>query len=139
MSYADVDELVRRYGENTILQLTDDTRSGQIKREAAETALADAQAEIDGYLIRYKLPFQAAPRILTVYCCDIAVYRLATGMRQLTEDMQSRYDAAVAFLKQVAAGRAALSGLPDAPQPPTGDAVVFNEPQKKVFGRDCAY
>lgn len=139
MSYATVADMVLRFGESVMVQLTDLARSGQVDHAAAQMALDDAAAEIDGYLNRYTRPFATVPRILTVYCCDMARYRLATGMRQLTDDVQSRYDAAVGYLRLVATGRASLGGLPASQAPATDNTVVFAEPVQKVFGRDRAY
>ena len=74
-----------------------------------------------------------------MYCCDIAIYRLATGMRQGNDDMDTRYKNAIDYLKQVARGTATISGLPENGQLGTGDTVMFNKPQQKVFGRDRPY
>ena len=139
ISYATLDELCLRYGDNTVLQLTDLERRGQINADIAQQALLDATAEIDGYLNRYTRPFPQIPRLLTVYCCDIAIYRLATGMRQGNDDMDTRYKHAIDYLKQVARGTATISGLPENGQLGTGDTVIFNQPQQKVFGRDRPY
>ncbi|MCP2041776.1 phage gp36-like protein [Neisseria sp. HSC-16F19] len=139
MSYATVEDMAARFGESVLIQLTDLARRGQVDTAAAQMALDDATAEMDGYLARYTRPFATVPRILTVYCCDIARYRLATGMRQLTDDVQSRYDAAVAYLRLVAKGQAGLSGLPENSAPAADSTVVFAEPQQKVFGRDRPY
>ncbi|QMT39994.1 gp436 family protein [Neisseria shayeganii] len=139
MSYATVQDMVTRFGEGVMVQLTDLVRSGRIDHAAAQTALDDATAEIDGYLNRYTRPFAEVPRILTVYCCDIARYRLATGMRQLTNDVQSRYEAATGYLKMVAKGQAGLSGLPADAAPATDNTVLFVSPSDKVFGRDSVY
>ena len=79
-------------------------------------------------------------RLLSLYCCDIAVYRLATGKRQMTEDMVHRYEAAIAYLKLVASGKAGLGVAENADPKPTvqGDAVMFAA-KEKVFGRDSVY
>lgn len=139
MSYATVADMVLRFGESVMVQLTDLVRSGQIDHIAAQLALDDATAEIDGYLNRYTRPFAETPRLLTVYCCDIARYRLSVGMRQLTDDVQARYEAAIAYLRLVAKGNASLSAMPDAAQPPTENTVLFVDPPAKVFGRDSVY
>lgn len=141
MSYATVADLVLRYGEATITGLTDLSRQGKVDADVARQALDDAAAEIDGYLInRYTLPLPMVLRILTVYCCDIAVYRLCTGKRQLTEDIVHRYEAAVKYLQLVAAGKVGLGvAEPDGEKPAVqGDGVMFTA-QEKVFGRDSVY
>ena len=139
MSYATPADMLARYGEATMIGLSDLERRGVIDDATVQMALDDATAEIDGYLNRYRRPFATVPRILTVYCCDIARYRLATGMRQLTDDIQSRYDAAIAYLKLVARGQAGISGLPLLGEVDTVGAVVMQTPPNKVFGRDQPY
>ena len=61
ISYATLDELCLRYGDNTVLQLTDLERRGQINADIAQQALLDATAEIDGYLNRYTRPLKPTP------------------------------------------------------------------------------
>ena len=136
MSYATPADMLARYGEATMVGLSDLTRRGVIEEATVQLALDDATAEIDGYLNRYRRPYAPVPRILTVYCCDIARYRLATGLRQLTDDIQARYDAAIGYLKLVARGQAGISGLPLAGEVGTVGAVVMQTPPDKVFGRD---
>ena len=140
MSYASVADLVLRYGEATITGLTDLKRTGLVDNEVAQQGLDDAAAEINGYIAhRYLLPLPKPLRLLTIYCCDIAVYRLATGKRQLTEDMVHRYEAAVAYLKLVAAGKAGLGvGEAAGEKPNVNNGVVFTT-KEKVFGRDSVY
>ena len=139
MSYATVNDMTERYGESVMIGLTDLNRAGVIDASKAELALEDASAEIDGYLGRYQLPLSPVPKILTVYACDIARYRLATGMRQGNEDLVSRYEAAIAYLKLVAKGVASLGGLPAGEDLSTDNSVKFTDPQEKVFGRGNAY
>lgn len=141
MSYASIADLVLRYGEATITGLTDLKRSGLVDNEVAQQGLDDAAAEINGYLAgRYTLPLPHPLRLLVVYCCDIAVYRLATGKRQLTEDMVHRYEAAIGYLKLVAAGKAGLGVGEAAGEKPEvqSNGVVFTT-KEKVFGRDSVY
>ena len=74
MAYATVADLVARYTEPTIAGLTDLTRLGSVNAEIAQQGLDDASAEIDGYLAsRYELPLPTPVRLLSLYCCDIAV------------------------------------------------------------------
>jgi phage gp36-like protein len=141
MSYANVADLILRYGEATITGLTDMKRTGLVDNEVAQQGLDDAAAEINGYIAqRYLLPLPKPLRLLAIYCCDIAVYRLATGKRQLTEDMVLRYQAAIGYLKLVAAGKAGLGVGDAAAEKPEvqNNGVVFNT-KEKVFGRDSVY
>ena len=141
MSYANVADLILRYGEATITGLTDMKRTGLVDNEVAQQGLDDAAAEINGYIAqRYLLPLPKPLRLLAIYCCDIAVYRLCTGKRQLTEDIVHRYEAAVKFLQLVAAGKVGLGVTEPAGEKPAvqGNGVMFTT-QEKVFGRDSVY
>ena len=111
-SYATLGDLRVRYGDNVVRQLTDIDAEGAINERVAQLALDDATAEIDGFLNRYVKPFPQIPRLLTVFCCDIAVYRLGVGMRQTNEEASDRYKQAIDYLKQVSRGTASISGLP---------------------------
>ena len=69
ISYATLDELCLRYGDNTVLQLTDLERRGQINADIAQQALLDAvsadSAAAHGVLLRHRhlpLGHRYAPR-----------------------------------------------------------------------------
>jgi phage gp36-like protein len=77
---------------------------------------------VESYLAqRYALPLPALPEALRAKALDIAVYRLALrrGIRPGTADevLLQRYRDAVAFLKDVALGKASLP-LPRPPPRP---------------------
>lgn len=72
MSYATLDDLTSRFGEDEILQLTDTDRSGAPDPATVERAQADADAEIDAALIaRYALPMSPVPKLLQRIACDL--------------------------------------------------------------------
>jgi phage gp36-like protein len=79
------------------------------------------------------------PEHLVQAVCDIARYRLYAGAAD--EEVQNRYDQAVAWLKDVSAGRALLPGVPLAAG--DGAAVAGQSPARygqagSVFDW-CAY
>ena len=113
MPYASIDDLINRYGEDELVQLTDRAGAGVIDAAVAQRALADAEAEIDGYLAaRYRLPLPTVPPLLVRIACDIAVYRLLSLRRMGDiEDARSRYEDARRLLEALAKGLVAL-GLP---------------------------
>lgn len=76
-----------------------------------DSIIADATAEVDGYLAgRYSLPVTPLPSVLVRLTCDIARYFLYDDAAH--EQVEKRYDNAIAFLKAVAKGQVAL-GLDD--------------------------
>lgn len=78
-------------------------------REWIFNAIHDADAEIDGYLMkRYPVPMVLVPAVVTKYSKDIALYNLISRSGLDTGDRESnyltRYKNAIAFLTKVAKG-----------------------------------
>lgn len=119
MPYATLQDLIDGYGADRILmlaQVAGPVENGQptVARDEAKItrAISGASAVIDGYLsIRYALPLPGTPDVLRDACVSIAVYRLASEPGSLAEDMRTRYEDAIAFLKDVAKGVAGI-GVP---------------------------
>ena len=122
MAYATPAQLATRYGHDRLVEITDRDANGvaddPMIAQALADALADAEAEIDGYLAaRYRLPLPTVPPLLARIACDIAVYRLLSLRRMGDiEDARVRYEDARRLLEALAKGLVAL-GLPaDLPQ-----------------------
>lgn len=107
MAYADQTAMVNRFGEAEIISLTDPDNL-VIDPVVVGRALDDASAEIDTYLCgRYDLPLTAPyPAILERVCCDIARYRLYDDLPIV--EVRKRYEDALSWLRDIAAGRAVL-------------------------------
>ena len=78
-----------------------------------EQAIADADAEIDGYLAkRYKVPFEKTPQVINKFAKDIALYNMVSRKGVNENDREktylTRYNAAIAFLTKVAEGRISI-------------------------------
>lgn len=105
--YASKQNLIERYGSEELLQLTDRANTGSIDDTVITRALADADAEINGYLAtRYTLPLSPLPAALEKLACDIARYRLYED--RVTETVAQRYKDAIRFLQEVASGKVTL-------------------------------
>jgi len=137
MTYATASDMLRQFGQDEVLALTDPENTGAIDQGVLEGALIDASAEIDGYLAgRYKsLPLNPVPRNLVRLCCNMARYHLTGTNRLETEKIKDRYDAAIRYLEFVAAGKATI-GPPEGglPTPDPVGSVQFVG-GGKVFGR----
>jgi len=101
-------------------------------------ALADASAEIDGYIEgRFALPLTDPPAVLNRLTTDIAMYRLQS-LRPLhdLEDARQRYEDAVSMLSKVAAGELTLGLSADNQEPPpaAGSVETVDAPAR-VFNR----
>ncbi len=135
MTYATQEDLVIAFGEQSIIDLTDraDPPTGQIDADVVTRALADATAEMDGYLAtQYTVPVTAQPERLRAVCCDLTRYRLCGD--RITDEVRARHDDAIVWLRDIAAGRTVLVGA-NAPQ---GGAPVAQLTTavlgRKVFG-----
>lgn len=132
MSYATISDLIARFGEAEIVARSDRTGSGVVDTEAVERALADAAAEIDGYIgARYTLPLPAVPAVLTRVACDIARYRL--WQDAASEEVRTRYEDARRLLEAVSRGVVSL-GVPLSAMPPSPRSAARSG-QPAVFAR----
>lgn len=111
MSYANAAEMIARYGERELTELTDRVGAGVPDAALLERALSDAATEIDGYLRgRYALPPDTVPALLKRIACDIARYLLAA--ERATDEMRARYEDARKILAAIADGRVRLGLAP---------------------------
>lgn len=116
MSYTTRQELEQRYGADEMAQ-----RESALSAGAIERAVADADALVDGYLAsRYSLPLSATPPNLHQVACAIARYNLLG--EAATERARDDYKDAIAWLRDVGAGRVLLDSA--APVPGNEPAVV---------------
>ena len=107
MSYVTKQELISRFGEEELIQLTDRAGAGVIDDQVLDRAIADADAEIDGYLgSRYSLPLSVIPASLNRIAADIARYYLYEDAA--TEHVRQRYEDAVRFLRAISEGKVSL-------------------------------
>jgi phage gp36-like protein len=140
MAYATAAELATRYGADRLVHLTDRDGDGIGDDPMINQAIADAEAEIDGYLAaRYQLPLPTVPAILARIACDIAIYRLLS-LRAMgdIDDARRRYEDARRLLEAIAKGMVSLglpASLPPAAQPALSLAAAKSGPAP-VFGSD---
>jgi len=133
MSYCTAQDLIDRFSEAELIQLSDRNNTGSIDYTVLDQAIADATAEINGYLTAY-LPLATVPANLVRIGCDLARYYLYDDA--VTEQVQARYDQAIKYLVQVAKGQISLG--PDV----TGTVVDSTTNSVEfvavipIFGRD---
>lgn len=136
MTYATKQDLIDRFGADELEQLTDRDGSAEaIVDSVLDRALEDADAKINSYLSgHYTLPLTDPPDVLERTASDLARYYLYQDGP--TEAVQKAFDHAVAFLRDVAAGRAQLGDQDDpgdAPSSGGGPRIVAGD---KVFSSD---
>lgn len=135
MTYATLPDLILRYGERQVIQLTDraDPPARLVDAQVAGGALTYADNTIDGYIAkRYRLPLSQAQPILTELALDLAWYRLQT---EPTRDTTDRYNAAIRSLKDIASGALELPGEAGSGAPAAVAATVETVSQGRIFTR----
>lgn len=111
MPYATLQDLIDRFTEAEMIQLTDTTRSGLVDMTPIDRALADADAEIDGVLVgRYALPVAQVPDLLVRVAADLA--RESLYIHHPTETVTERAKTARQILKGIASGATRLELAP---------------------------
>ncbi|VFR54783.1 Mu-like prophage protein GP36 [plant metagenome] len=126
LTYATVADMVARFGELELVQLTDliNIPPSTVDAARVETKLGDAAAFIDGYVGQvYRLPLAGcakppatpdgivqyvAPPVLTRLTCDLARYYLYDDLAP-EHEVYRRYKAALGELEAIAGGRAQLA------------------------------
>lgn len=134
MTYATQQNMIDRFGEQELIELTDHANTGAINATVLGQALADADAEINAYLTsRYTLPLASVPPILVKFAADVARYQLYDT--RASEQVKARYDDAIKFFKMLASGAVSL-GLDPVNQPVADVGGVQVNAAARVFNDD---
>jgi phage gp36-like protein len=120
-----------------LTELTDDTHSGEINAAIVNAALEEASGRVDSYCRgRYVTPLQPSDDV-TSLTLDITVYILLSRRREAraSETVQSRFDQAMAFLKDISNGKASLDQPASQPTPQTSTAgpEISEKDRRLVF------
>lgn len=119
-------------GGDTSAWSAEEVAAADLCIEILERVIEDAQSAIDGYLSgRYGTPMPTPPAVVKRLACDIARYYLYDD--HATETVQKRYDAAIAFFRDVSAGKVTLG--PEAKTATPTGGIVEIVTSGKVFGR----
>lgn len=134
--YCTQQQLIDRFGEQVLIQLTDRSGSGQIDEAVLTEAIADAGAEIDMHLAgRYALPLSVVPLPLSRIACLLVRDLLATDSDQADEHWTKQAEAARKLLKEIAAGRVNL-GVDAAAVTPSASDGAQMQSGGRIWGRD---
>jgi len=121
MAYATAQDMIQRFGEPELAELSPDD-DGTLNPVRIETALSDAAAFVDGYVGQvYRLPLRGcakpstgggveyvAPPQLVRLSCDLARFYLYDDLAPENE-VARRYKAALVELDSIAAGKTQLA------------------------------
>lgn len=131
MTYASQQDMIDRFGEKDLIELTDRLNTGAIDTVVLGQALADADEEINTYISTiYNIPLSSIPSRLIKMAADIARYDLYGG--KCPDQVRQRYLDAVSFLNKVVSGTVSL-GLDQLNQTVPDTGMVGMNPKKSVF------
>lgn len=135
MSYATQQNLIDKFGEREILQLSDRAGTGAIDSGVVAAALAAADAQVDSYIgKRHRLPLAETPPRITDVAADIAYFKLFRN--DPPEYVRTAYEDAMKFLRDVSRGEAVIEyGVGGEEPAPAGDVVLTSGPER-TFSRD---
>jgi phage gp36-like protein len=130
--YASETDLRVKWGDELVNLLAWDNAAQSRNEPRIAAALANAAATVDSYLARrYVLPLNPQPdanALLNNLNCDLAVAQLAVAPGTRSEIVADAEKRALAFLRDISEGKAALNLIPDpsagAPISP-GEAVMI--------------
>ncbi|SJM96031.1 gp436 family protein [Crenothrix polyspora] len=125
MIFCTKQDMVERFSRDELIQRTDRINQAAIDDTVLNIAIADASAEIESYLARYRLPFFSIPTALVRPCCDIARYRLYDDI--MSDEVEKRYKMAIDWLKLLANGTVVLTVPVDPVNDPNGTGGEVQE------------
>jgi phage gp36-like protein len=132
VTYAVKQNLIDRFGVTELAQLTDRVDGETIDDTVVARALEDADGLINGYLqSRYALPLASVPATIVAIACNIARYQLFED--HVTEIVRKRYEDAIAWLKDVAAGKVSLGLDGSGDETETESGTVDFDANDRVF------
>lgn len=132
-AYATLDDMLARFQESELVQLTDEAGAGTIDQDKVDQAIVAASGTIDAYLAgAYKLPLATVHPTLVDLACDMARFRLCRG--NPTEGVERAHTAAMKTLREIAAGTIKIdSGVEEHVERP---GAVLIEGADRIFSRD---
>ena len=134
MPYITQQDMVNRYSEQSLIELTDRVTpyTGEIVTSILDEAIEDADALIDSFIsVRYDLPLSETPRVLIGHAAAIAYYKLHRG--RYPDEIRTAYEDAIKFLNMVSKGEILLDVAGSQPQSAPADARV--EGPDRTFSR----
>ena len=135
MAYCTEDDLLKMIPQSELAELT--AESGEVPDGLIILeAISKAGAEIDAYLgVKYVMPLATPPAQVKALAVDLAIYHLYSRRSVVPPVRQQKYEAAVAFLQQVAAGQLVIVG-PQGELPTVAKEVTDATSAVRAFTRD---
>lgn len=138
--YATVDAMKAKFGEQELIQLTDNDEPYQyaINLNKLNSAIEEANSEIDAYVgSRYSLPLRTVPPFLINIGCNLARFYAVTGDLAENDPIKNRYEASLKTLSKISKGELTLGGSPAGESKPiqsSSNNVMFMTARKDFGG-----
>lgn len=133
--YLSAQAFVERLGLDEAIRLTDTIGTGRIEVARLATALADAQAEVDGYLAaKYTTPLATVPALVATMVHDLAVARLWSS--EAPAGVTERRNAVRRQLLDIVKGAMTLPGADLLTAATVNETPVLFEGGDRLFTRD---
>lgn len=134
--YCSQTDLLERINQATLISLSNDEDSPtEVDASVVARAIADADAEIDGYVgTRHTVPLSPVPDLVRKMSVELAIYHLYSRRMGAPEEWRKRYEDNVRLLRDVSAGKVSL-GEDDPSSTPVAKPVTYDG-QERVFNRD---
>lgn len=131
MPYSTLEDILALLPEQTVINLTDDSGAGEIGQDKVAAAIADADAEIDGYCAtRYTVPFDPVPAVIRKCSADLAIYNLYSRYAEsVPETRKDRYKNCLKLLENISRGVVTV-GETAAPPPLSTGAGKASAPER---------
>lgn len=116
MPYSTDTDLYDRIDPALVIQLTDDTGTGEVNQTKLDALRADCHELINTYLRgKYTVPLDPTPEILTIIEADLLVYKVYSrrGDYEIPESVKQADQKAMAMLKEINRGSIKLEDQPD--------------------------
>jgi phage gp36-like protein len=132
MPYVTAADIDATYGTALLDLLADTAGEGERDAGAIARAIEQATATVNSYVSsRHSLPLPQVPPVLVALTMDLAVHRLALRPGLMTEEIESRWKAALKTLEAIGAGRAGLGLDSPSPAAQASDAPVIVAPPRR--------
>ena len=138
MTYVTKQDLIDRFGQAELIQLTDRTnRPATTVNDTTVTGhITDAESIIDGYLAKvYALPLATVPPALTKVAADLARYFLHGKAAEKDSPVTQAYRDAIRWLENVSKGLIVIEDAGAIPSQAGSGRIQVSAPDR-VFTRD---
>lgn len=137
--YCQIDDIKKLVQEATLIEITDDSLSGQINTDVVNETILYAGTLIDGYLRgRYTLPLQTVPEIIKVLATDLSIYRLYSRRfhTDMLDSINDKYKNSIKLLEQIQKGIVSLGIEAEDKTPEYGEYRIYTTLEDRIFTKD---